>query len=94
MTEYRIFETNSFCKDLRKTLSPVQQELILERLQSRIYVQLRQEPHYGVQIKKLKNYEPETWRYRLGDLRLFYAIDEEKKTVIVTALRFRKDAYR
>jgi len=91
---YRIFESDHFHKELKKTLSPVQQEMVLERLSTRIYPQLRKEPHYGLQIKKLKGYTPETWRYRIGNLRFFYSMDEEKKVVVMTAVRFRKDAYR
>lgn len=91
---YRIFETGSFRREFKKALSPAQQELVAARLTSRIYPALRKEPHYGAQIKKLKGYAFEAWRYRIGDLRLFYSIDEGKKVVVLTAIRLRKDAYR
>lgn len=91
---YRVFETANFQKELQKTFSPDQRDVVQERLRSRVYPQLRKEPRWGAQIKKLKGCEPETWRYRVGDVRLFYAIDEDKKVVVMTAVRFRKDAYR
>lgn len=91
---YRIFETAQFRKELDKTLSPDQREIVSERLRTRVYPRLKKAPRWGAQIKKLKDFEPETWRYRVGDLRFFYAIDEEHTVVVMTAVRFRKDAYR
>lgn len=91
---YRVFETTNFQREMEKVFSPDQREMVRDRLRSRIYPQLRKEPRHGVQIKKLRGYAPETWRYRVGNLRLFYSIDDEKKVVVMTAVRFRKDAYR
>ena len=34
------------------------------------------------------------WRYRVGDYRLFYTIDETRIVVLVADLRSRQDAYR
>lgn len=93
MDVYRLFETSSFRKDLEKYLPPEKQKTLLKKLGQLVYSQLREQPHFGSHIKKLKNYEPESWRYRVGDLRLFYSIDETNKVVILTALRWRKDAY-
>jgi len=57
------------------------------------YPQLREVPHYGLNIKKLHNYSPETWRYRIGDYRVFYSIDEIGKIVNILSIDQRKDAY-
>jgi len=46
-----------------------------------------------MQIKKLKDFDPETYRFRIGDFRLFYSIDEEDKVVVVTAIKLRGSAY-
>jgi len=35
-----------------------------------------------------------TYRIRVGDYRVIYQIDDEEKTVLVTHIRHRKDAYR
>ncbi len=94
MPSYRIFESDHFNKELKKNLSSYEERLIINKLNRRIYPQLREEPHFGPQIKKLRDYVPETWRYRIGNLRLFYSIDEKNKVVVITALRFRRDAYR
>ncbi|MGA7722934.1 MAG: type II toxin-antitoxin system RelE/ParE family toxin [Ignavibacteriaceae bacterium] len=66
---------------------------INKKIRQFIYSQLREEPHYGNTIKKLIGYKPETWRYRVGRYRLFYAIDETEKIVYIFPRDFRKDAY-
>ena len=58
-----------------------------------MYPQLRQNPYFGKNIKKLKNYTPDTWRYRIGDYRFFYKIDALQKTVFMLAADKRGDAY-
>lgn len=94
MSPYKIFETQNFLKELDKSLSAFERRLLQKKITHQIYPQLRGEPHFGKNIKKLRDYEPASWRYRLGHFRLFYCIDEKKKTVIVTAFRPRKEAYR
>ncbi len=58
-----------------------------------IIPQLKSEPHFGINIKKLKNYDPPTWRYRIGKYRVFYEIDAESKEVDILTISQRKDAY-
>ena len=92
MANFRIFETNQFLSDIEKDFSG-QQKRIKKKLVTYVYPQLRQEPYFGKNIKKLTNYEPETWRYRIGDYRFFYEIDEQKKIVFMTAVDVRGSAY-
>ncbi len=94
MNSYKIFETRNFQKEFEKLTNLQEQQLISKKLSSQAYPQLRTEPHYGNHIKKLRAYDPETWRYRLGNFRLFYTIDEKEKVVAITSLRLRKEAYR
>ena len=54
---------------------------------------LRREPHFGPNIKRLKGEFSEFYRYRVGDYRLFYAIEEDKVLVVVVDLRTRQSAY-
>ncbi len=58
-----------------------------------IIPQLKSEPHFGSNIKKLKNYDPPTWRYRIGKYRVFYEIDSERNEIDVLTISQRKDAY-
>ena len=92
MGNFRIFETKNFTKDLEQDFSG-QREKILEKLEYFVYHQLRKNPYFGRNIKKLKNYEPDTWRYRIGDYRFFYEIDDKRKIVFMTAADSRGSAY-
>jgi len=94
MTPYKIFETENFRKELRLLIPSREQTLIQRKMKNLVFPRLREQPHFGNHIKKLKNYEPESWRYRIGDFRIFYSIDEKEKVVVLTAIRWRKDAYR
>jgi mRNA interferase RelE/StbE len=58
-----------------------------------VYPQLREYPHFGPNIRKLKGFHPETWRYRIGAWRFFYEIDEEEKIVFMIAAHHRSVAY-
>ena len=50
-------------------------------------------PHFGSNIKKLKDFTPDTWRYRIGAWRFFYEIDEEEKVAFMIAASHRSSAY-
>ncbi len=92
MTSYRIFETNEFIKKIEK-LSQRNKSFIEKKLTHYIYPQLKEEPHYGNNIKKLVDYKPATWRYRIGNFRLFYVIEESEKIIYILSIDLRKDAY-
>jgi mRNA interferase RelE/StbE len=89
---YRIFETEYFSKKLKK-LNKKQKLLIEHRLHSKIYLQLSVQPYFGNNIKKLKNYQPDSWRYRIGKFRLFYEISETEKIVYIINISTRQGAY-
>ena len=63
MIEYQIFETRQFSDDLRKIARSGLPKLV-EKLRKGVYPRLRQHPHFGPQIRKLKGYDPDTdtWR--------------------------------
>jgi mRNA interferase RelE/StbE len=91
--EYRIFETDRFMEDLKKVALSFR-ETVEGKLQKYVYLQLRQQPHFGPNIKKLKVWKPDMWRYRIGSWRFFYEIDEEEKIVFMIAAEHRSTAYR
>ncbi len=93
MSNYRIFETDEFTKALKK-LSKTNTSFIQKKLTGYVYPQIRNEPCFGKNIKKLKDYSSDTWRYRLGKFRLFYTVDHEERIIYVLTIDFRKDAYR
>jgi mRNA interferase RelE/StbE len=92
LNDYRIFETEQFLSDLRSKLGP-HREKIIAKLRKDVYSQLRQQPFFGRNIKKLKGYRPETWRYRIGLYRFFYEIDDSRKIVFMLAADTRQSSY-
>ncbi len=90
---YRMFETRSFLTDL-ESLGSAAEKRLLTKLCDGVYPALCQTPYFGPNIKRLKNWDPPTWRYRVGDWRFFYEIDEAKRIVFMTAADHRKEAYR
>ena len=93
MSKFRIFETEEFQKRLAK-LSAADQKLIKTKLTEYAYPQLKEEPFFGTNIKKLKGYDPDTWRYRIGKYRVFYVIENAEKIIYILTLDARKDAYK
>jgi mRNA interferase RelE/StbE len=84
LARYRIFETAGFQDDLAQ-LTRSGLGRLHEKLQASIYPRLRDEPHFGPNIKRLKRWDPPTWRYRIGAWRFFYEIDEKHALVLLTA---------
>ena len=80
MNQYRIFETDNFIRAMGK---------IKGRNKTLIENKLKNEPYYGKNIKKLKNYKPETWRYRIGNYRAFYEINDIEKIVYIIGISTR-----
>lgn len=92
MVKYRIFETDQFIEDLLQDFEG-QGDRIRKKLAEFVYPQLRENPYLGKNIKKLKNYKPDTWRYRIGKYRFFYEIDEKDRMIYMTTADARKDSY-
>ncbi len=92
LNNYRIFETEQFQKDL-KQIALSGQRKVTQKLLEFVYPQLREHPHFGPNIKKLKGFDPEKWRYRIGAWRFFYEIDDKEKIVYMLAASHRSRAY-
>jgi mRNA interferase RelE/StbE len=92
LNNYRIFETEQFLRDL-KQIALSGQPKVTQKLVQFVYPQLRVHPHFGPNIKKLKGFDPETWRYRIGAWRFFYEIDEAENIVFMLAAKHRSIAY-
>ena len=60
LSDFRIFETDEFLKKLKK-LSSCDATFLRKKLDSFVYPQIRSEPYWGNNIKKLKGYSPDTW---------------------------------
>ncbi|MBI3088327.1 MAG: type II toxin-antitoxin system RelE/ParE family toxin [Candidatus Omnitrophica bacterium] len=92
MAEFRVFETAQFLKDLEQDFGG-QRARIQQKLLAFVYPQLRNNPYVGPHIKKLRDFTPETWRYRIGDYRFFYTIDERQRLVCMVTADHRGRAY-
>ncbi len=93
MSDYRVFETDEFQKQL-KHVTPSQRTVVEKKLAGYVYPQLRAAPYYGPNIRKLRGYSPETWRYRIGRYRVFYCVEENERIVSILTIDDRKDAYK
>lgn len=67
---------------------------IYRKISTFVYPQLRANPFFGPNIKKLKGYFSELYRYRIGDYRMFYSVDTQRKIVFIADLEHRKSSYR
>ena len=88
----RIFETKQFQKDLEQ-IARSGHSKVAQKLRDFVYPQLRNHPHFGPNIKRLKDFAPDAWRYRIGAWRFFYQIDEEEKVAFMVAASHRSSAY-
>ena len=88
MFDFALAETKSFIKHKDK-LNPK----IYEKIKNNIYPQLKSNPFHGVNIKKLKGEFEGYSRYKIGNYRLLYLIENEKVLVIVVDLKHRQNAY-
>lgn len=89
-TEYRVVETPSFAAKVKAT----EYRSAYQRAGAYVYPQLRANPFFGANIKKLRGEFAGVYRYRIGDFRLFYTIRKKEVVVVVIDLVKRKDAYR
>lgn len=60
---------------------------------ARCFQSLERSPREGNNVKPLKGRFAGSYRYRVGDLRVVYAINDSAATVFVIAIAKRADAY-
>lgn len=89
LNEFKITETENFREKIKKP----EYRKLYDKICNYIYPQLRKNPFFGKKIKKLKGEFEQVYRYRIGDIRLFYIIEKEKVLVIMIDIEKRKDAY-
>ena len=92
-SDFRIFETDEFLKRLGQ-LTLIDSRFIQRKLVEYVYPQLRKDPFFGLNVKKLKGYNPETGRYRIGRFRVFYMVDQTEQIVSILSVDNRRDAYK
>ena len=88
LSNFQIAETKTFEK-VKKKIDPK----IYKKMVDIVYPQLRRNPYYGSNIKKLKGELDGYYRYRLGSYRLFYMVHQEQVLVAIMDLKQRQSAY-
>ncbi len=86
--DFKIAETKNFLK-IKKNID----KNIYNKIINIVYPQLKSNPYYGTNIKKLKGKFEGYYRYRLGNYRLFYLIEEEKVLIVVIDFKHRQRSY-
>ena len=93
MSDYGVEESERFRRDLA-ALPRGLRGRFESKLGTHLYPHLRRHPHVGPQIRRLQGADPPIWRYRIGDYRFFYAIDEKRRVVSMLTIHHRREAYR
>jgi len=88
LSNFQIAETKTFEKIKDKIDSK-----LYSKIKNIVYPQLKSNPFYGNNIKKLKGKFEGYYRYRIGSYRLFYLIKNEKVLVAIIDLKYRQNAY-
>jgi mRNA interferase RelE/StbE len=60
---------------------------------ARCFEVLERDPREGNNVRALKGKLAGTYRYRVGDLRVVYTINDQKVTVFVITIANRRDVY-
>jgi mRNA interferase RelE/StbE len=88
--EFLIVETPVFVAKVQA----LEYRSVYDKARRYAYPQLRVNPFFGPNIKKLKGEFGGIYRYRIGKFRLFYTVRKEQILVVVIDVARRKDAYR
>jgi len=88
LSKYQIAETKTFEKVKKKI-----DKKLYSKIENFVYPQLRENPFYDPNIKKLKDNLEGYYRYRIGNYRLFYLIKDDKLIVAVVDFRHRQQSY-
>jgi mRNA interferase RelE/StbE len=65
----------------------------LARKIARCFKQLERDPRDHPMIRSLRGPLAGSYRYRVGDHRVVYRIDDDAKIVVITSIAHRKDVY-
>jgi mRNA interferase RelE/StbE len=68
-------------------------EQSMARKLARCFAQLEQEPRRHNNIKRLGSDLAGCWRYRVGDWRVIYRIDDQARRILVLFIAHRREVY-
>jgi len=91
---YRVIVDRSVVKKARKYLKPAQRRKLAEFLEV-LKTNPYPKPPYDLKpVKGSKTKETNTYRFRIGDYRVFYTVYWDERLIIVTDIKPREGAYR
>ena len=90
MNKYKIAETDNFSRKV----SSKEYGHLYKKIFEYVYPLLRRNPFFGVNIKKLKGEFKDIYRFRIGDYRLFYKVEEQESIIFIIDVESRQDAYK
>ena len=89
LDRFEIAETETF----QRSISKKDISKIYNKIKTYVYPQLKINPFFGKNIKKLKGEFKDVYRYRIGEYRLFYQVAEKQILIFIMDIVKRKDAY-
>jgi mRNA interferase RelE/StbE len=90
LDKYKLAETETFSKKINTR----KYSHLYKKIFEDVYPVLRNNPFFGVNIKKLKGEYKEIYRFRIGDYRLFYKVNEKEYIIFILDIENRKYAYK
>jgi len=82
VSEFQIAESKTFCHCKQQI-----DFALYDEIKSIVYPQLKKNPFCGPNIRPLTGELTGYHRFRIGDYRLFYLIEEKKAVVVIVALQ-------
>ena len=79
MGKFKIAVTEHFARKINSK----KYNFLSQKINDDIYPILRNNPFFGENIKKLRGEYKDIYRFRLGDYRLFYKIEEQEHLVFI-----------
>jgi len=89
-SEYKIAETENYIKKINSR----KYNYLYGKIVENVYPVLKNNPFFGWNIKKLKGEYKDIYRFRIGDYRLFYKIEERQSIIFIIDVEKRQDAYK
>ncbi|HBY19878.1 MAG TPA: type II toxin-antitoxin system RelE/ParE family toxin [Clostridiales bacterium] len=66
----------------------------IKRLINKALEDIKRSPYQGTNIKKMQGNQTDTYRYRVGDIRILYTTNQRRVLVYVLAIGNRGDIYK
>ncbi len=80
LNNFKIAETNFYKEKINKQ----EFQRFYHKIKNIVYSILKTNPYFGKNIKKLKGDFEGLYRYRIGDVRIFYKIDEDRVITFIS----------